>query len=61
MRHSYVFEGIDYGKVVENARKISKGDNRNDPEPVLVHMHRSTQACNGQHRYFKDGEESTEE
>ena len=62
-RQSYIFEGIDGAKVVEEARRNSAPEKignevRGEPSTVVVHYHKHGESCDGQkHRQFYNGEE----
>jgi hypothetical protein len=63
LRHMYIFPDLDEQKVLDDARRVSKGDEWHPAETVLVHWHRKNSdhtvsaTCFGiRHEQYVDGE-----
>jgi hypothetical protein len=62
MQHSFLTEGIDEQKTIDDAREQTKGDWYASPvEAITIHYHSGRDACEPKyrHRVFKDGHEQS--
>lgn len=64
MRNMYYGDSntLDLRKIIEDAKRISKGDYRNPPEEVTIHHHKLGQSCTDRkHQQFPEPEKEGSE